>query len=148
MLALRANIWQRLATRLLGLSQWLSRICLQRRRHRRGSCHPWVGRSPGRVNSDSLQYSCLKNSTHRGAWRVTVHGVTKSQTRLCTTLPGFCPLWSVATKLCIKIITCHTPLGPPEWLLGVQQPDLPGTCRSQAPIILSWAPLAVCYWYC
>ena len=77
--------------RLLGLSQWLSRICLQRRRHRRGGCHPWVGRSPGRINGDLLQYSCLKNSRHRGAWRVTVHGVTKSQTRLCTTLPGSVP---------------------------------------------------------
>ena len=29
-----------------------------------------------------LQYSCLENSMDRGAWRATVHGVTKSQTRL------------------------------------------------------------------
>ena len=29
-----------------------------------------------------LQYSCLENSTDRGAWQATVHGVTKSQTRL------------------------------------------------------------------
>ena len=28
------------------------------------------------------QYSCLKNSMDRGAWWATVHGVTKSQTRL------------------------------------------------------------------
>ena len=27
-----------------------------------------------------LQYSCLKNSMVRGAWRPIVHGVTKSQT--------------------------------------------------------------------
>ena len=26
-----------------------------------------------------LQYSCLENSMDRGAWRATVHGVTKSQ---------------------------------------------------------------------
>ena len=28
------------------------------------------------------RYSRLKNSMHRGAWRATVHGVAKSQTRL------------------------------------------------------------------
>ena len=27
-----------------------------------------------------LQYSCLENSLHRGAWWATVHGVAKSQT--------------------------------------------------------------------
>ena len=44
----------------------------------------WVrlGRSPGERNGNPLQYSCLKNSTDRGAWWATVHGVTKSQTRL------------------------------------------------------------------
>ena len=31
-------------------------------------------------NGYPLQYSCLENSTDRGAWRATVHGVTKSQT--------------------------------------------------------------------
>ena len=29
-----------------------------------------------------LQYSCLENPMDRGAWWATVHGVTKSQTRL------------------------------------------------------------------
>ena len=29
-----------------------------------------------------LQYSCLENPTDRGAWWVTVHGLTKSRTRL------------------------------------------------------------------
>ena len=29
-----------------------------------------------------LQYSCLDNPMGRGAWQATVHGVTKSQTRL------------------------------------------------------------------
>ena len=28
---------------------------------------------------DLLQYSCLENPMDRGAWRATVHGVTKSQ---------------------------------------------------------------------
>ena len=33
-------------------------------------------------NGNPLQYSCLENSMDRGAWQATVHGVTKSQTRL------------------------------------------------------------------
>ena len=39
-------------------------------------------RSPGRGNDNPLQYSCLENPMDRGAWWGTVHGVTKSQTRL------------------------------------------------------------------
>ena len=43
---------------------------------------PGSGRSPGEGNGDPLQYSYLGNPTDRGAWQATVHGVTKSQTRL------------------------------------------------------------------
>ena len=43
---------------------------------------PGLGRFPGGGNGNPLQYSCVENSMDRGAWRVTVHGVTKSQTRL------------------------------------------------------------------
>ena len=35
-----------------------------------------LGRSPGEGNGYPLQYSCLENSTDRGAWRATVHGVS------------------------------------------------------------------------
>ena len=42
---------------------------------------PKWGRSPGEANGNPLQYSCLENPMDRGAWRATVHGVTKSQTR-------------------------------------------------------------------
>ena len=35
----------------------------------------------GEGNGNPLQYSCLENSMDREAWRATVHGVTKSQTR-------------------------------------------------------------------
>ena len=41
----------------------------------------WV-LSPGEGNGNSLQYSCLENSMDRGAWRVTVHRVTKSWAQL------------------------------------------------------------------
>ena len=36
----------------------------------------------GERNGNPLQYSCLKNSMDSGTWEATVHGVTKSQTRL------------------------------------------------------------------
>ena len=36
----------------------------------------------GERNGTPLQYSCLENSMDRGAWWATVHGVSKSQTRL------------------------------------------------------------------
>ena len=39
---------------------------------------PGLGRSPAEGNSYPLQYSCLGNSMNRGAWKATVHGVTKS----------------------------------------------------------------------
>ena len=43
---------------------------------------PGWGRSPGESDGNPLQYSCLDNSMDRGAWWATVHGVTKSWTRL------------------------------------------------------------------
>ena len=43
---------------------------------------PGLGRSPGEGNGYPLQYSCLEYPMDRGAWRATVHRVTKSQTRL------------------------------------------------------------------
>ena len=42
----------------------------------------WI---PGGGNGTLLQYSCLKNPVDRGAWRATVHSVTKSQIRLSNT---------------------------------------------------------------
>ena len=43
---------------------------------------PGLGRSPGGRHGNPLQYSCLENPMDRGAWRVRVHRVTKSSTRL------------------------------------------------------------------
>ena len=37
---------------------------------------------PGEGTGNPPQYSCLENYMDRGAWRATVHGVTKSRTRL------------------------------------------------------------------
>ena len=41
---------------------------------------PRSGRSPGRGNGNSLQYSCLENSMDRGGWQATVHGAAESDT--------------------------------------------------------------------
>ena len=41
-----------------------------------------LGRSPGGVNGNPLQYPCLENPIDRGAWWGIVHGVTKSRTQL------------------------------------------------------------------
>ena len=43
---------------------------------------PGSGRSPGVGNGSPLQYSCLGNSTGRGAWWTTDCGVAESWTRL------------------------------------------------------------------
>ena len=51
---------------------------------------PGLGRSPRLGNGNPLQYSCLRSSTDRGAWQATLHGVTKSWTRLSTH-----PLWEL-----------------------------------------------------
>ena len=37
------------------------------------------GRCPGEGNDYPLQYSFQENPMDRGAWRASVHGVTKSQ---------------------------------------------------------------------
>ena len=43
---------------------------------------PGLGRPPGGGNGNPLQYSCLENPMDRGAWWATVHGVSRSWTRL------------------------------------------------------------------
>ena len=41
---------------------------------------PGPGRSPGGGNGNPFHYFCLENPMDRVAWRVTVHGATKSRT--------------------------------------------------------------------
>ena len=40
---------------------------------------PGSRRPPGEGNGYPLQYSCLENSTDRGACKATVHSITKGQ---------------------------------------------------------------------
>ena len=43
---------------------------------------PGLGKYPREGKGYPLQYSGLENPMDRGTWRATVHGVTKSRTRL------------------------------------------------------------------
>ena len=38
---------------------------------------PGLGRSPGKENGNTLQYSCLESSMDRGAWRVQSTGLQR-----------------------------------------------------------------------
>ena len=42
---------------------------------------PGLGIPPGGGHGNPVRYPCLENPMDRGAWRATVHGVLKSQTR-------------------------------------------------------------------
>ena len=48
-----------------------------------------LGRSPGDGNGNPLQYSCLENPMHRGAWWATVHGIARAGHNLVTKPPTF-----------------------------------------------------------
>ena len=61
--------------------QWRIHLQMQEMQDKRGSI-PGSGRSLGGGNGNPLQYSGLGNPMDRGAWRATVHRVTKSQTQL------------------------------------------------------------------
>ena len=55
---------------------------LPSRRSQTPRFHSWVRRSPGEETENPLQYSCLGSPKDNGAWRATLHEVTKSQTLL------------------------------------------------------------------
>ena len=68
---------------ILGLPRWLSGKETTCKAAATGDAVsiPGSGRSPGEGNGYPLQY-CLENPMDRGAWWATVHGVTKSRTRV------------------------------------------------------------------
>ena len=63
---------------------------------------PGSGRSSGEGNGNPLQYSCLENPMDRGAWWATVHGVSKSRTRLSDFTFTFFPWCSVFGNLLLQ----------------------------------------------
>ena len=64
--------------------RWLNgkESACQGSRRRRLGFDPWVKNIPWKRKCNPLQYSYLENPMDRGAWRATVHGLTKNQTRL------------------------------------------------------------------
>ena len=68
----------------IGLPRWLSskESACNAEDTGDGGSNLGSGRSPGEGNSNPLWYSCMGNPLDRGAWKATVHGVTKSQTQL------------------------------------------------------------------
>ena len=57
-------------------------------------------------NGYTLQYCCLENSIDRGAWKATVHGVTKNQTWLSDFTLILTPvrLYLIIVLICISLI--------------------------------------------
>ena len=80
------KIYLKAAKQTPGLPQWVSSkesVCIAGDTGDM-SLIPGLGRSLGGGNGNALQYSCLKNRLATEAWWATVHGVTKSRTRLST----------------------------------------------------------------
>ena len=78
---LRDTAWSFGMGQLLGLPRWFSGkecTCNIGDGGDTGSI-PGLGRSIDVGNANPLQYSCWENSTDRGAWWVTVHGVAKNR---------------------------------------------------------------------
>ena len=68
---------------------------------------PGLGKSPGEGNDNPLQYPCLENPMDRGAWWATVHGVTKSQTRLSNSHSHIHFQISITGEKNIKAVIIH-----------------------------------------
>ena len=67
---------------------------------------PGSGRSPGEGCSNSLEYSCLENPMDRGAWRATIHRVTKSQIQMKRLSTLGAKDWNMQMKVLREALTC------------------------------------------
>ena len=83
---------------------------------------PELTRSPGEGNGNPLQQSCLENPMDRGASWATVHGVTKSWTRLrdyATTKYVYTSEYCAAFK---AVFSKTLPCPPPSLLSNIPFP--------------------------
>ena len=60
--------------------------------------HPWVGKIPWRRKWQLTPVFCPESSMDRGAWRATVHGVTKSQNDRMT---------KHKHRICLDVMECE-----------------------------------------
>ena len=67
----------------------------------RSEFDPWSRRSPGEVNSNPIQYSCLQNFMDGGVWQATINGISES----CTQLSNFTSHESV----CLVLLAARSP---------------------------------------
>ena len=67
---------------LRGLLRFCKEPTCQHRRHKRLGFNPWVEKVPWRREWQPTPVFCLENPVDREAWRATVHGFSKSKTRL------------------------------------------------------------------
>ena len=83
---------------------------------------PGSGRSPGEGNGNPLQDSCLENPMDGGVWWATVHGVTKSWTRLSDFTNHYSLLCSLFRMLQFRILKyeiCFYSVHVFKWILEV-----------------------------
>ena len=117
---------------------------------------PGLGRSSGEGSGNPLQYSCLENPMDGGVWWATVHGVTKSQTRLSKRFNFYLFLRKLTYFLLYNLeslTTCSSPLhqkivhrhrfGPPEGLFGTWN-HKQGAFHNEVSILEQEAAICIC----
>ena len=107
---------------------------------------PWSGRSPGVGNANPLQYSCLGNPMHRGAWQVTWYmGSQKSWTWLSYSNDNFSfpKLLALCCLAALPSATNHTsvPTSRPKRLCLVAS-VISDSLRPHGP----WPTRLLCPW--
>ena len=89
---------------------------------------PGLERSPGEGHGSPLQYCCLENPMHRGAWRATVHGVAELVTTERLTLS------CVPSPCCAPRMERQTCAQPGLW----RAKGFHLLCQLQQLVLVSW----------
>ena len=118
----------------------------QCRRHREAGSIPGLGRSPGGGHGNPLQYSCLENSTDRGAWglqSIALQRVRHNWNNLEGMHTGLYQPDAASIRPLPKVVTptnvsrhCRMPWGQ-EWWEMANLPLVENHCSS-LPSLLWW----------
>ena len=100
---------------------------------------PGLGRSPGGVSGNPLQYSCLEKPMNKGTWWTIVHGVEKSRTWLSNRAQRIVLLMFYEDigewKLPLLIPGLQWPMALTIWLLWRKKSNCKSRCgRRYAPM--------------